>query len=81
MSPKVKTLDTTYIIKVNNNILLGLATLKEAKEYVKYMQLNETIKEIKIVKKTTTEQILKSYTPLIKIALKAIDLDGELHAN
>lgn len=81
MGPKVKTIDTTYVIKVNDEPVTGLATRKEARHYVKYMALTTEVKDVKIVKRTTTEQVLKVFEVQQKVALKAMDLDEGMDDN
>lgn len=81
MEPRIKTMDTTYIIKVNDEPVTGLASRAEARQYVKFMTLDDSVRDVKIVKRTTTEQVLRVYTAQQKIALKAIDLDEGLDDN
>ncbi len=81
MEPRVKTIDTTYIIKVNDEPVTGVASRAEARQYVKFMPLDAHVKDVKIVKRTTTEQVLRVFETQQKMALKAVDLDEGLDDN
>lgn len=72
---KIKTILTSYVIKVNNEPATIKASLAEARREVKGMPVNDGVNIVHIVKQTVTEQILDTYEAEVKRVLKASDLD------
>lgn len=78
MEPKIKTVSVQYHIKVNGLLVDAKPKLGEARKEVKKIPLTNAIKEVSIIKVTTTEQILDVYEPKQTTILTASQLDEGL---
>jgi len=78
MEPKVKTINVAYVIKVNNDDTDAKATLREARQAIKSMPINDDLVKVSIVKRTTTEQVLDTYEPQVTKVLTASDFSLDI---
>lgn len=74
MEPKIKTIGTNYIIKVNGEFAETKPTLGEARRHVRAMPIHDSILKVEILKQTLTEQVLDVYETKTKKVLEATDL-------
>lgn len=75
MDVKVKTINTSYIIRVNNEVAATKPTLKEARQHIKDMVINDNIFTVFIVKQTVTESVIDTYHTKTTKVLVASQLD------
>jgi len=62
MAPKVKTIKTQYLIKIDGTFLDVKDSLKEARKLIKLLVfLNEEFSDVSIIKQTTNESIVDTY--------------------
>ena len=78
MEPKVKTIATNYIIKINNQPVEQFTTIWEAKRHINSLVINDDINTVDIVKQTTQETIIKSFQTKVARILTVNQLDDEL---
>jgi hypothetical protein len=78
MEKKIKTIQTNYIIKVNNELVTIKPTLKLARETVKALPINDDVTIVHIVKQTVNESILDTYETKTTKVLVASELDSDL---
>lgn len=78
MGPKIKTVGVQYLVKMNEELVDAVATLRQARSLVKTIPLTEATKKVNIVKLTTTEQVLDVYEPVQTLVLRASQLDEGL---
>ena len=76
MEPKVKTLDTRYVIKLNNEEVWSAPSYKEAKEYVKKMSIDGEGQTVLITRQNIIEVVIKAYKPQVVKTFTAVELDG-----
>lgn len=76
---KVKTIDTSYTVKVNGQIIDNkFPTVWEAKKFINSLVINDDLNTVDIVKQTTTETTVKSYQTKVTKILMSNDLDEGL---
>lgn len=78
MDPKVKTIQTNYIIKVNNEISVVKPSLKEARQHIKAMSIHDNMFTVQIIKQTVNETILDVYQTKTTKVLVASQLDDDI---
>lgn len=78
MEPKVKTTGVAYVVKINNDETDSRPSLKEARQLVKTMPINDDLVKVSIVKRTTTEQVLDVYEPQVTKVLTASDFSLDI---
>lgn len=78
MDVKVKTVRTDYLIKVNNDIAVVKPSLKEARQHVKAMPINDNIFTVSVIKQTVNETVVDVYQTQTTKVLVASQLDDEL---
>ena len=74
----IKVVNTQYVIKVNNEVIAVMPSLREARQHIKYMPIGESTNIVHIVKQNTVETLLDTYEPRITKVLVASELDDEL---
>ena len=72
---KIKTIQTTYLIKVNNEVSTRLPTLKEARQHIKCLVINDDVNLVQIIKQTINECLLDTYETKTTKVLVATELD------
>lgn len=78
MEKKVKTITKTYLVKVNNQIVVNLPTLKEANTFIKTLVINDDTNTVTIIKQSLTERIISTFETKTTKVLTATDLDNDL---
>jgi hypothetical protein len=78
MAPKVKTILTTYIVRVNNEITDKFPSLREARQHIKALVINDDINVVHIVKQTINETLLDTYETKTTKVLMVTQLDEGL---
>ncbi len=78
MAPKVKTILTTYIVRVNNEIIDKFPSLREARQHIKSLVINDDINIVHIVKQTVNETLLDTYETKTTRVLMVTQLDEDL---
>lgn len=78
MGQKVKTIQTSYLVKVNNEIVETRASLRDARQLIKLMSINDDILTVSIIKQTLNETILGVYHTKTTKVLMASQLDEGL---
>lgn len=76
--PRIKTIQSQYIIKLNGDICDTRPSLKEARVRVKELPINDNIFNVSIVKQTITETIVDTYKTKTTTVLVADQLDEGL---
>jgi hypothetical protein len=75
MEPKVKTISTKYLIKVNGLAYHTSDSLRAARTLIKTLPLNDDTLKVEIVKRTETETVLDTYSVKTTKVLSVTDLD------
>lgn len=75
MAPKVKTILTSYLVKVNNEIVDTFSSLREARQFIKILAINDDINIVHIIKQSINETILDTYETKTTKVLIATQLD------
>lgn len=75
MVPKVKTILTTYLVKINSEIVDKFATLRDARQHIRSMPINDDVNVVQIIKQTLNETLLDTYETQTTKILKATHLD------
>lgn len=75
---KVKTIQTSYLVKVNNDVATIEPTLKAARTYVKTLAINDDNFTVNIIKQTVNETLLDVYETKTTKILVATELDSGL---
>lgn len=76
---KVKTISTQYLIKINNDTVSnGFDSLREARQYLKSMVLDDDINLVSIVRQNLNETVLDTYETKVTRVLTATQLDDGL---
>lgn len=78
MAPKVKTILTSYIVKVNNEVVETLPSLREARLFIKTLCINDDVNTVYIIKQSVNETILDTYETKTTKVLVATQLDEGL---
>ena len=78
MAPKVKTIMTSYLVKVNNEVVDRLHSLKEARQFIKNLVINDDINVVHIIKQSVNETVLDTYETKTTKILIATQLDDGL---
>lgn len=78
MEPRVKTIKTNYIVKINNEPINEFDSIWGAKKHISSLIINDDINTVDIVKLTTTETVLKSFKTKTAKILTINDLDEGL---
>ena len=78
MEKKVRTITKTYLVKVNNQIVVNLPTLKEANTFIKTLVINDDTNTVTIIKQSLTERIISTFETKTTKVLTATDLDNDL---
>jgi hypothetical protein len=75
---KIKTIQTNYLIKVNNDIVDTKPTLREARLLIKTLILNTEAINVSVIKQTLNESVVDSYIVKTTKVLVANQLDGDM---
>lgn len=75
MAPKVKTILTTYVVKINNEVVDKFPSLRDARQHIRAMPINDDINVVQIIKQTLNETLLDTYETQTTRILKATHLD------
>jgi hypothetical protein len=75
MGQKIKTVQTSYLIKVNNDVIDTKATLREARQLIKTLTINDDVCSVFIIKQTLNETVLDIYHTKTTKVLVADQLD------
>jgi hypothetical protein len=78
MGQKVKTIQTSYLIKVNNEVVDTMPSLKEARQLIKTLSVNDDVFTVFIIKQTINETLLDTYHTKTTKVLVADQLDDGL---
>lgn len=78
MERKIKAIQTTYLVKVNTEIVSRFPSLKDARTYVKGLVINDDISVVNIIKQTLSECIVDVYETKMTKVLIATELDDGL---
>ena len=78
MAPKVKTILTTYIVRINNEVTDKFSSLREARQHIKALVINDDINVVHIVKQTINETLLDTYETKTTKVLMVTQLDEGL---
>lgn len=78
MDKKVKTITSNYLIKVNNEVVMSLPTLKGAHAFVKTLPINDDTNTVTIIKQSLTEKVISFFQTKTTKVLMAADLDSGL---
>ena len=72
--PVPKVILSYYTVRINGTDIINYEKLSEARRYVKSINLHERINTIDIVRYTTTETLLDTFTPVFEKVLSCDDL-------
>jgi hypothetical protein len=72
--PVPKVIQSYYTVRINGSDIINYEKLAEAREYIKSINLHERINTIDIVRYTTTETLLNTFTPVYEKVLSCDDL-------
>lgn len=78
MDKKVKTITSMYLVKVNNQIVVSLPTLKGANAFIKTLPINDDTNTVTIIKQSLTEKVISSFETKTTKVLISSDLDSDL---
>lgn len=69
---------TSYLVKVNNEVVDRLHSLKEARQFIKNLVINDDINVVHIIKQSVNETVLDTYETKTTKILIATQLDDGL---
>lgn len=78
MEKKVKTINTSYVVKVNDEVIGIEQTLKKARNLIKGLIIHNDNTMVQIVKQSTTEAIIDSYETKTARVLVASELGNDI---
>lgn len=78
MDKKVKTITSMYLVKVNNEIVVSLPTLKGANSYIKTLSINDDTNTVIIIKQSLIERVISTFETKTTKVLISSDLDSDL---
>lgn len=78
MAAKVKTITSMYLVKVNNEIVVSLPTLKGANSYIKTLFINDDTNTVTIIKQSLIERVISTFETKTTKVLISSDLDSDL---
>lgn len=78
MDKKVKTITSMYLVKVNNQIVVSLPTLKGANAFIKTLPINDDTNTVTIIKQSLTERVISTFETKTTKILISSDLDSDL---
>ena len=71
--PVPKVIQSYYAVRVNGTDIINYEKLAEARQYIKSINLHERIMKIDIIRYTTTETLLDTFTPVYEKVLSSDD--------
>ena len=78
MDKKVRTITSMYLVKVNNEIVISLPTLKGASAFIKTLTINDDTNTVTIIKQSLTERVISTFETKTTKVLISSDLDSDL---
>jgi len=78
MDKKVKTITSMYLVKVNNQVVCSLPTLKGANAFIKTLTINDDTNTVSIIKQSLTEKVISTFETKTTKVLISSDLDSDL---
>jgi hypothetical protein len=78
MGQKVKTIQTNYLVKINNEVTDVMSTLRDARQLIKTLTINDDVNSVYIIKQTINETLLDTYHTKTTKVLIASQLDEGL---
>lgn len=71
-TPKV--LESGYVVKVNGEVRSEIkGSLKEARDIVRALTIDETVKTVEIVRRNVTETLINTFEPKPSVSLVQVD--------
>lgn len=78
MDKKVKTITSLYLVKVNNEVVTTLPTLKGANAFIKTLSINDDTNTVTIIKQSLTEKVISTFETKTTKVLISSELDSDL---
>lgn len=75
---RVKTVSTHYLIRINGNDVIYYPSLREARQHIKTMVINDDTNVVTIVRQNLNETLLDTYETKTTKVLMATQLDEGL---
>jgi hypothetical protein len=74
---KPKVIETSYYILINDEVLSSFESLAGARKEIKNLNIGEEVREVKIVKQTTSHTLVDSYKPKVTKTLSVEELNWD----